>query len=158
MTVTDETTAGTSAGTVRPMPTDDERRAALRRMKRVATSLLIAAAAVFAVSFAFQEQVPWLGQVPVIGTLFRNSSNQKEETELVVVVTPHIVRPAAPGEDLYSPLDQTRSSNDVELFALGILEVDKDMLRRFRNGEGVTGPYGHRLDLDTGGALAVAKK
>jgi pilus assembly protein CpaC len=104
------------------------------------------------------QQLPWLGQVPVIGALFRSTSFLKRESDLVIVVTPHIVRPSRPGEDLYSPLDQTRSSNDVELFALGILEVDKDMLRRFRNGEGVTGPYGHRLDLDVGGKLAVAKK
>jgi len=104
------------------------------------------------------EQLPWLGQVPVIGALFRSTSFLKRETDLVIVVTPHVVRPARPGEDLYSPLEQTRSSNDAELFALGILEVDKDMLRRFRNGEGVKGPYGHRLDLDVGGELAVAKK
>lgn len=104
------------------------------------------------------QQLPGLGKLPVIGALFRSTSFLKKESDLVIVVTPHIVRPAAPGEDLYSPLDQTRSSNDVELFALGILEVDKDMLRRFRNGEGVTGPYGHRLDLDVGGDLAVAKR
>lgn len=104
------------------------------------------------------QQLPGLGKLPVIGALFRSTSFLKKESDLVIVVTPHIVRPAAPGEDLYSPLDQTRSSNDVELFALGILEVDKDMLRRFRNGEGVTGPYGHRLDLNVGGDLAVAKK
>jgi uncharacterized membrane-anchored protein YjiN (DUF445 family) len=63
MTVTDETTAAAGAGSARPMPTDDERRAGLRQMKRVATSLLIVAAAVFAVSFALQDQVPWLGFV-----------------------------------------------------------------------------------------------
>ncbi|MBW9065011.1 type II and III secretion system protein family protein [Rhizobium herbae] len=104
------------------------------------------------------QQLPGLGKLPVIGALFRSTSFAKNESDLVIVVTPHIVRPSAPGEDLYSPLDQTRSSNDVELFALGMLEVDKDMLRRFRNGEGVKGPYGHRLDLDVGGTLAVAKK
>ncbi len=104
------------------------------------------------------QQLPGLGKLPVIGALFRSTSFAKKESDLVIVVTPHIVRPAAPGEDLYSPLDQTRSSNDVELFALGIMEVDKDMLRRFRNGEGVKGPYGHRLDLDLGGTLAVVKK
>jgi pilus assembly protein CpaC len=103
------------------------------------------------------QQLPGLGKIPVLGALFRSTSFQKKESDLVIVVTPHIVRPARPGEDLYSPLDQTRSSNDVELFALGILEVDKDMLRRFRYGEGVTGPYGHRLDLDLGGQVAVAK-
>ncbi|WFU47171.1 type II and III secretion system protein family protein [Sinorhizobium terangae] len=104
------------------------------------------------------QQLPWVSQVPVIGALFRSTSFLKRESDLVIIVTPHIVRPSAPGEDLYSPLDQTRSSNDWELFALGIMEVDKDMLRRFRNGEGVKGPYGHRLDLDVGGQLAVAKK
>ena len=104
------------------------------------------------------QQLPGLGKLPIIGALFRSTSFAKNESDLVIVVTPHIVRPSAPGEDLYSPLEQTRSSNDVELFALGMLEVDKDMLRRFRNGEGVKGPYGHRLDLDVGGTLAVAKK
>ena len=48
---------------VRTTPTDEERRAALRRMKRVASSLLIAAAVVFAVSFALQDTIPWLGYV-----------------------------------------------------------------------------------------------
>jgi pilus assembly protein CpaC len=38
------------------------------------------------------------------------------------------------------------------------LEVDKDMLRRFRNGVGVTGPYGHRLDLNQGGQVVVTKR
>jgi pilus assembly protein CpaC len=104
------------------------------------------------------QQLPGLGKLPILGALFRSTSFSKKESDLVIVVTPHIVRPAAPGEDLYSPLDQTRSSNDLELFGLGLLEVDKDMLRRFRNGEGVKGPYGHRLDLDVGGHIAVAKQ
>jgi pilus assembly protein CpaC len=104
------------------------------------------------------QQLPGLGKIPILGALFRSTSFQKKESDLVIVVTPHIVRPARPGEDLYSPLDQTRSSNDVELFALGVLEVDKDMLRRFRNGVGVTGPYGHRLDLNQGGQVVVTKR
>lgn len=104
------------------------------------------------------QQLPGLGQIPVIGALFRSTSFLKRESDLVIIVTPHIVRPSTPGEDLYSPLEQTRSSNDWELFALGIMEVDKDMLRRLRTGEGVNGPYGHRLDLDVGGQLAVSKK
>ena len=47
----------------RTVPTDEERRVALRRMKRLATSLLIVAAAVFAVAFPLQDQVPWMGFV-----------------------------------------------------------------------------------------------
>ena len=47
----------------RTVPSDEERRAALRRMKRAATGLLVLAAAVFAVSFALQDEFPWLGYV-----------------------------------------------------------------------------------------------
>ncbi|MFK0690994.1 type II and III secretion system protein family protein [Mesorhizobium sp. IMUNJ 23033] len=105
-----------------------------------------------------QNQVPWLGQVPVIGTLFRNSSNQKEETELVVVVTPHIVRPVKPGEQLATPFDKTRPANDPEFFILGQLEVTKDMVRKYELGEGVTGPYGHMLDLKSKDKMLYVKK
>ncbi|RUV19295.1 type II and III secretion system protein family protein [Mesorhizobium sp. M7A.F.Ca.MR.245.00.0.0] len=105
-----------------------------------------------------QEQVPWLGQVPVIGTLFRNSSNQKEETELVVIVTPHIVRPVKPGEQLATPFDKTRPANDPEFFVLGQLEVTKDMVRKYELGEGVTGPYGHMLDFKSKDKMLYVKK
>lgn len=105
-----------------------------------------------------QRQVPWLGQVPIVGTLFRNSSNQKEETELVVIVTPRIVRPVKPGEQLATPFDKTRPANDPELFILGQLEVTKDMVRKYELGEGVVGPYGHMLDLKSKDKMIYVKK
>lgn len=49
--------------TVPPVPGDAERLAALRRMKRVATGLLVVAAVVFTVSFALQDDIAWLGYV-----------------------------------------------------------------------------------------------
>ena len=94
------------------------------------------------------RQVPWIGQVPVLGALFRSTEFQRRETDLVIVVTPRLVQPATPGQPLATPLDGTRSSNDVELFMLGLLEVDRDLLRRFADGAGVVGPYGHMIDLD----------
>ncbi|PBC01417.1 pilus assembly protein CpaC [Mesorhizobium sp. WSM3860] len=105
-----------------------------------------------------QEQVPWLGQVPIVGALFRNSSTQKEETELVVIVTPHLVRPTKPGEQLATPFDKTKPSNDPELFLLGQLEVSKDMIRKYEHGDGVTGPYGHMLDVKSKDKLVYVKK
>lgn len=105
-----------------------------------------------------QDQVPWLGQVPVIGTLFRSSSNQKEETELVVIVTPHLVRPVKPGEQLATPFDKTRPANDPEFFVLGQLEVNKDMIRKYESGDGVTGPYGHMLDFKSKDKMIYVKK
>ncbi|WP_245307569.1 MULTISPECIES: type II and III secretion system protein family protein [unclassified Mesorhizobium] len=105
-----------------------------------------------------QDQVPWLGQVPIIGALFKNSSTQKEETELVVVVTPHLVRPVKPGDQLATPFDKTKPSNDPELFLLGQLEVSKDMIRKYELGDGVTGPYGHMLDVKSKDKLVYVKK
>ncbi|CDX20653.1 Pilus assembly protein CpaC [Mesorhizobium sp. ORS 3324] len=105
-----------------------------------------------------QDQVPWLGQVPIIGALFHNSSTQKEETELVVIVTPHVVRPVKPGEQLATPFDKTKPANDPELMLLGQLEVSKDMIRKYELGEGVTGPYGHMLDVKSKDKLVYVKK
>ncbi|MDA5093102.1 type II and III secretion system protein family protein [Aliiroseovarius sp. KMU-50] len=101
------------------------------------------------------EQLPWLGQVPILGALFRSTEFQKRETDLVILVTPKLVRPAAPNEPLATPFDTTRSSNDVELFLLGMLEVDRRMLRSFREGDGVVGPYGHMIDLEFEDGLLV---
>ncbi|RAZ87534.1 type II and III secretion system protein family protein [Mesorhizobium hawassense] len=105
-----------------------------------------------------QDQVPWLGQVPIIGALFHNSSTQKEETELVVIVTPHLVRPVKPGEQLATPFDKTKPANDPELMLLGQLEVSKDMIRMYEHGDGVTGPYGHMLDVKSKDKLVYVKK
>lgn len=103
------------------------------------------------------RQVPWLGQVPVLGALFRSADFQKRETDLVIVVTPRLVQPGTPNTPLASPLDSARSSNDVELFMLGMLEVNRSMIRSFRNGEGIVGPYGHMIDLEFDDALVTKK-
>ncbi|RUX34469.1 type II and III secretion system protein family protein [Mesorhizobium sp. M2A.F.Ca.ET.042.01.1.1] len=105
-----------------------------------------------------QEQVPWLGQVPIIGALFHNSSTQKEETELVIIVTPNVVRPVKPGQQLATPFDKTKPANDPELMLLGQLEVNKDMIRMYEHGDGVTGPYGHMLDVKSKDKLLYVKK
>lgn len=103
------------------------------------------------------NQIPWLGQVPVLGTLFRSTSFQKRETDLVIVATPRLVRPANPSENLASPLDKTRPADDVEMFALGLLEVNKDMLRKYREGAGLIGPYGHIVDLELEAGYVYSK-
>jgi pilus assembly protein CpaC len=95
-----------------------------------------------------QNQLPWVGEIPVLGALFRSSSYQKNETELVVIVTPRLMRPSVPGQVAATPLDQTQTSNDPEFFLLGQLEVSKKTLRGYERGEGVVGPYGHIIDLD----------
>ena len=53
-----------------------------------------------------QQQLPWLGDVPVLGALFRSASYQKNETDLAIIVTPRIVRPARPGDVDQDPARQ----------------------------------------------------
>jgi pilus assembly protein CpaC len=69
------------------------------------------------------EQLPWVGSVPVLGALFTSKSYQKKETDLVIIVTPRLVRPARPGEVLRTPADKTVPPNDVDFFALSRNEV-----------------------------------
>lgn len=104
-----------------------------------------------------REQVPWLGQLPIIGSLFSSSGFQEEETDLVIIVTPRLVRPAKPGQPLRTPLDSSKPSNDLELFLLGSMEVDSDMQKRFAEGSGVIGPYGHIVELKPGKRNVVKK-
>jgi pilus assembly protein CpaC len=97
-----------------------------------------------------QNQLPWLGDVPVLGALFKSSSFKKHETELVVIVTPRLVQPSDPSQPLATPLDGTRPANDAEFFALGQMEVTPKMLKAFQTGSGVAGPYGYIIDLGEG--------
>jgi pilus assembly protein CpaC len=94
-----------------------------------------------------KDQVPWLGDVPVLGALFRSSGFQKNETELVVIVTPRLVVPVPPGVALATPLDNLAPSNDPELVLFGKLEVSKEYLHMMETGGAVTGPFGHMRDL-----------
>ena len=96
-----------------------------------------------------QDQLPWLGDVPVLGSMFKSSGYQKKDTELVVIVTPRLVQPSAPGERLASPLDATQPANDAQFFLLGQMEVTPQMIRDFKAGAGVVGPYGFIMDTGT---------
>jgi pilus assembly protein CpaC len=72
---------------------------------------------------ADKRAVPWVDDVPVLGTLFRSASFQKNETDLVIIVTPRLVRPRTPGGKLATPLDGTLPANDPEFFLTGKEEV-----------------------------------
>jgi pilus assembly protein CpaC len=71
------------------------------------------------------EQLPWLGSLPVVGALFRSTQFQQNETELVVLVTPYLVKPVPPGKELKTPLDNSLPGNDLDLFLNGRPEIAK---------------------------------
>jgi Flp pilus assembly secretin CpaC len=69
------------------------------------------------------SQLPWLGDVPVLGALFRSTSYQKNETDLVIIVTPRLVRPMRPGDRIRTPADDTLPPNDADFFLMGKTEI-----------------------------------
>jgi pilus assembly protein CpaC len=95
-----------------------------------------------------RSQIPWIGSVPVLGALFSSMDYQKHETDLVIIVTPHLVQPAAPGQRLASPLDHRLPSNDADFFLMGQSEVRKSYSDYVTSGGGVQGPYGHMIRVE----------
>jgi len=84
------------------------------------------------------QSTPGLGDVPILGALFRSESFQRGQTELVIIVTPYIVRPISDPSALHLPSDGWKAPNDFER----ILE-----LRQLGRG---TSPYSRRLPADAG--------
>jgi len=101
------------------------------------------------------SQLPWIGSVPVLGALFRSNSYQQHETDLVIIVTPRLVAPAAPGQVLASPLDSRQPANDVDFFLNGQMEVRKRYTDYVNSGGEIKGPYGHIIGPDVPPAVVI---
>jgi len=63
-------------------------------------------------------QVPWLGDVPILGALFRSADYARAQTELVIIVSAHLVTPTR-GEALALPTDRVRLPSEMDLFLNG---------------------------------------
>lgn len=62
--------------------------------------------------------VPWISELPVLGALFRSANYQRSQTELVIIITAHLVTPTR-GEALMLPTDRVRPPTERELFLNG---------------------------------------
>jgi pilus assembly protein CpaC len=67
------------------------------------------------------QQLPWLGDVPILGLLFRSSEFRRRETELVIIATPYLVKPGDPST-IAVPTDYVTPPSDAELFFMGQTE------------------------------------
>jgi len=86
------------------------------------------------------RKFPGLGDLPVLGTLFRSQSFQSNETEVVIVVTPYLVRPVSE-QRMASPTDGYETPSDLERILEGRLHS-----ARIQPGKGgPIGPDGQRL-------------
>lgn len=69
-------------------------------------------------------QVPWLGDIPVLGALFRSADFQRDQSELVIIITAHLVTPTR-GEALALPTDRIKPPSEKDLFLYGKVAKDK---------------------------------
>lgn len=69
-------------------------------------------------------QVPWLGDIPVLGALFRSAEYQRQQTELVIIITAHLVTPTR-GEAFALPTDRVRPPSERDLFLFGRVTADQ---------------------------------
>jgi pilus assembly protein CpaC len=90
-------------------------------------------------------QVPWLGDIPVIGTLFRSTNFNRGETELVIVVSVDRVGPAPRGVRLETPVDRVRLPTEAELFLVGRTEGGFDDVWS-QIGADLEGPFGYVVE------------
>ncbi|ASM74924.1 type II and III secretion system protein family protein [Sulfitobacter sp. DFL-23] len=95
--------------------------------RSAATTIEVSSGQSFAIAGLFKatsqqniKQIPGLGEIPLLGALFRSTSFQKGETELVIIVTPYLVEPSAPGK-LKTPLEKFAPADRLSRNFLGEL-------------------------------------
>jgi pilus assembly protein CpaC len=81
----------------------------------------------FAIAGLFQQnfsdivhQIPGAGNLPVLGALFRSANWQHQQTELIIIVTPHLTAPAAGPDSLPNPLKETQEPSSIDLILEGL--------------------------------------
>ncbi len=96
--------------------------------RRASTTIELADGQSFAIAGLLRETVresirkfPLLGDIPILGALFRSSEFQKNESELVIIVTPHLMKPLDMAKQTL-PTDRFIEPDDAEFFLLGIME------------------------------------
>jgi pilus assembly protein CpaC len=85
--------------------------------------------------------LPGLMQLPILGNLFRSRDYQESETELVVIVTPYIVKSTGPGE-LQTPADGLQIADDLSTVLLGELNKGFNKSTTPPVGKTYQGPFG----------------
>jgi pilus assembly protein CpaC len=116
--------------------------------RRASTAVDLKDGQSFAIAGLLSESVrslsgryPLLGDIPILGSLFRSSLFQKNQTELVIIVTPHLVKPLGPGPHPL-PTDSYIEPSQFEFYLLGRLEGYPG---ETQEPGGMIGDVGHRV-------------
>ncbi|WP_198507396.1 type II and III secretion system protein family protein [Mariprofundus ferrinatatus] len=121
------------------------------RTRRASTTVEVADGQSFAIAGLIQndvnnniDKVPGLGDVPVLGALFRSTDFQRNETELVIMITPRLVKPMAAGP-VALPTDNFVPPSDVDQYLMGRLQGSP------KDAPATTAPSGPATGTDPGG-------
>ena len=128
--------------------------------RRADTTVELGSGQSFAIAGLIQNNVthdiskfPGLGDVPVLGGLFKSDRFQREESELVIIVTPYVVRPIN-NNRLATPNDGLESPHDFERIVNGGTHRQKPTapapVTVNRDGESLIGPVGFLLEREQG--------
>ena len=122
------------------------------KTRRAETSLEIPSGGAMAMAGLIQQQTkqaingfPGLMQLPILGTLFRSRDFQNNQTELMVIVTPYVVRAVAP-KDLSRPDDGFASASDPQADLLGSINRIYGVPGRVDPNRNYRGTYGFITD------------
>jgi len=98
--------------------------------RRASTGVELGDGESFAIAGLFRDDLrelssayPVLGEIPVLGALFRSSRFEQRETELVIIVTPSLVAPLSQGQEFRLPSDSIRPPSAAEFYLLGRFEA-----------------------------------
>jgi pilus assembly protein CpaC len=89
------------------------------------------------------NKYPFLGDIPVLGALFRSKEFQKNETELVIVITPRLVKPMESPENIPLPTDYYLEPSEAEYYLLSQLEGQPP--KPVEVNAGFDGDFGHSV-------------
>ena len=95
-------------------------------VRRAETTIELGSGQSFAIAGLLQKTtldstnaLPYLGEVPVLGALFKSNAFQRNESELVIIVTPYLANPAPGPWALHAPTDAFRPANDLDRILFG---------------------------------------
>jgi len=92
------------------------------------------------------DQVPWLGDIPVLGALFRSANFQRGQSELVIIVSAHLVTAVDDIDQLALPTDRIKIPNEANLFLLGQTFVGEGPGSADFTGIGLDGEFGYVVE------------
>ena len=91
------------------------------------------------------DSLPGLMQLPVLGSLFRSRDFQNNESELVVIVTPYLVKPGRP-DQMQTPADGLVIADDLETNLLGKVNSGFGKSAKAIANKTYQGPFGYVVD------------